>query len=47
MPILECPSCRWLLVLPERKLGRTFTCLNCEQPFNTSVAAVVHIPSLS
>ncbi len=43
MPILECPTCRWLLVLPERKVGVEFCCLNCEKLFNTSTAPVVHV----
>ena len=43
MPILECPSCRWLLVLPERKVGMPFGCLNCEQSFDTGTAPVVHV----
>lgn len=43
MPILECPSCRWLLVLPERKVGMTFGCLNCEASFDTAAAPVVHV----
>src|SRR5437764_1082320 len=43
MPILECPICRWLLVLPERKMGVSFACLNCEQSFETANAPVVHI----
>ncbi len=43
MPILECPTCRWLLVLPERKVGVAFCCLNCEHNFDTSTAPVVHV----
>jgi hypothetical protein len=29
--------------MPERKVGIAFSCLNCEQSFNTSNAPVVHI----
>lgn len=41
MTIVACPHCGWGLILPEPRLGMTFTCLNCNIAYDTGTARVL------
>jgi len=41
MVIVGCPTCGWPLVLPDRRRGIYFCCLNCEHGFDTGTANVL------
>ena len=41
MVIVGCPTCGWPLVLPDRRQGIYFCCLNCEHGFDTGTASVL------